>query len=159
MAQDTRLDSFTRAYVEAALWSSTDDFVECGACRQLADENNGQACPECGELDWKERSEPLDANYSVSDIADETLVRMVQDCQDFQDSQGETLERWYGETGETMERAGHDFWLTRNRHGAGYWDRWNGGAEGKIGQTLTDAAHTFGEFNLYVGDDGRVYGS
>jgi hypothetical protein len=22
-----------------------------------------------------------------------------------------------------MEQAGIDFWLTRNRHGAGYWDR------------------------------------
>ena len=50
---------------------------------------------------------------------------------------------------------GHDFWLTRNRHGAGFWDR---GLE-FVGINLTDAAHAWGEFNLYVGDDGLIYGS
>jgi hypothetical protein len=52
------------------------------------------------------------------------------------------------------ERGGHDFWLTRNRHGAGFWDGdWERGAE------LTKAAHTFGGIDLFVGDDGRVHGT
>jgi hypothetical protein len=25
--------------------------------------------------------------------------------------------------GDNIEQAGHDFWLTRNGHGAGFWDR------------------------------------
>ncbi len=28
-------------------------------------------------------------------------------------------------TSETIEQAGHDFWLTRCGHGAGFWDRGN----------------------------------
>jgi hypothetical protein len=53
----------------------------------------------------------------------------------------------------TPAQIGHDFWLTRNRHGAGFWDR----GLGDLGDKLTAAAHTYGESNLYVGDDGQVY--
>lgn len=58
------LDTFTRAYIEAALWSSTD-----------------------------EHGEPLDAVYSVDDIAPETLAQMVADCEDFQTANVDMLER------------------------------------------------------------------
>ena len=50
-----RLDAFTRAYVEAALWSSTD-------------ESNDQG------------GDPLDANYSIDDIAPETMELIVEDA-------------------------------------------------------------------------------
>lgn len=52
------------------------------------------------------------------------------------------------------EIAMHDFWLTRNRHGAGFWD---GDYEKADGEKLTELAHSFGEINLYVGDDGKIY--
>jgi hypothetical protein len=39
--------------------------------------------------------------------------------------------------------AGHDFWLTRNRHGAGFWDgHWRDSAE------LTQIAHSYGEQHI-----------
>lgn len=113
-----KLDSFTAAYVECALWSSTDD-----------------------------DGEPLDSAYTVDDIAPEALRQMVDDCRAFQADQTADL------IGMSAEQAGHDFWLTRNRHGAGYWDR----GLGAVGQRLTDAAHVWGEVWLYVGDDGRIY--
>lgn len=52
------------------------------------------------------------------------------------------------------EQIGHDFWLTRNHHGAGFWDRGLSNGRGKI---LTDIAHSFGELILYVGDDGQIH--
>ena len=52
-----------------------------------------------------------------------------------------------------MDYAGHDFWLTRNGHGAGFWDR----GLGEAGKKLTDAAHAFGECNLYLGDDDVIH--
>jgi hypothetical protein len=113
-----KLDSFTRAYVECALWSSTD-----------------------------EDGEPLDSAYSVDDIAPDTLQAMIEDCQAFQADQSADLAEM------SAEQAGHDFWLTRNRHGAGFWDR----GLGDVGQRLTDAAHVWGSVDLYVGDDGRIY--
>lgn len=39
------------------------------------------------------------------------------------------------------EQVGHDFWLTRNHHGAGFWDR----GLGELGDRLTKAAHAYGE--------------
>lgn len=51
------------------------------------------------------------------------------------------------------EQIGHDFWLTRNHHGAGFWDR----ALDELGDTLTTLAHSFGEVFLYVGDDGQIH--
>lgn len=53
-----------------------------------------------------------------------------------------------------FEPAGHDFWLTRVGHGAGYWD---GDLPEALGERLTQAAKAAGEVWPYIGDDGRVY--
>jgi hypothetical protein len=50
--------------------------------------------------------------------------------------------------------AGMDFWLTRNGHGAGFWD---GDWPEKQGEALTALAEEFGELNVCVGDDGKLY--
>lgn len=44
----------------------------------------------------------------------------------------------------TAEYLGHNFWLTRNRHGAGFWD---GRYSEFLGLTLTDLSHAQGEVN------------
>jgi hypothetical protein len=56
---------------------------------------------------------------------------------------------------DDMEDAqiGHNFALTRNHEGAGFWDR----GLGEVGQWLTEMAHPYGEASLYVGDDGEIY--
>ena len=112
------LDTFTTAYIECALWSSTD-----------------------GDT-------PLDEDYGLEDIAPETLEAMRQDCQDFIETAGDLLGTL------DAEQAGRDFWLTRNGHGAGFWDR----GLGDLGQQLTELSEPYGSFDLYLGDDGRIYG-
>ncbi len=92
---------------------------------------------------------PFDANYDPSDIAPSELARIIADCAEFQ-SANESLLMQAG----TAEQNGHDYWLTRNGHGAGFWDR---GYSEELGQALTDAAHKAGERDLYIGDDGQVY--
>jgi len=90
---------------------------------------------------------PLDDNYGPDDIAEETLARIFDDCKAFQRDHADDI-------GGELERAGHDFWLTRNGHGAGFWD---GDWDDDIGQRLTDASDVYGSVDLYVGDDGRIY--
>ncbi|WMC09546.1 hypothetical protein PU634_10500 [Oceanimonas pelagia] len=51
-------------------------------------------------------------------------------------------------------QMGHDFWLTRNGHGSGFWDR----GYGSEGQLLTQAAEQYSEIHLYLGDDLLIYG-
>ena len=61
-------------------------------------------------------------------------------------------------TGEDETQVAHDFWLTRNGHGAGFWDRtYNNDVDGKKGDKLTKIAEKFGGSTLYVGDDGKIY--
>ena len=91
------LDAFTRHYIVTALWSSTDN-----------------TNPQGGD--------PLDANYSLEDFAPEALLRIVADCQKFQSENSRLIERAYQESNQDAEKCGHDFWLTRNHHGAGFWD-------------------------------------
>lgn len=55
---------------------------------------------------------------------------------------------------EPSEQVAHDFWLTRNHHGAGFWD---GDYPKELGEKLTTIAHGFGECNLYIGDDDLAY--
>ena len=113
------LDSFTRAYLECALWSSTD-----------------------GDT-------PLDHDYDVRSIAPVSLDHMREQCAAFQSENAAML----GQAGDDSQN-GHDFWLTRNGHGAGFWDR---GYDTDVSQSLTDAAHACGEAYLYVGGDGLIH--
>ena len=51
------------------------------------------------------------------------------------------------------EQFGHDFWLTRNGHGAGFWDR----GLGALGSELSEAARSFGTVDVYEGGDNWLY--
>ena len=125
-------EEFFEAYVITALWSSNDE----------SDESGGT---------------PLDANYCKDDITPESLAKMRADCDSFYDANYDALNCEgvkYGPDFGQDGRAGHDFWLTRNRHGAGFWD---GDWPEPQATRLTDATHKFRECDLYVGDDGQIY--
>jgi hypothetical protein len=151
------IDDFTKAYIEAALWSSSAELGDCDDCDAERVSGDGdERCPKCGgRLRGADRSFQ-DLGFATTDIDPESLTKMSEDCASFQAKYDAFLEHWYG-VGESSERAGHDFWLTRNGHGAGFWDRYFGGTEEELGRILTAAAETYGECYLYVGDDGRIY--
>jgi hypothetical protein len=91
---------------------------------------------------------PLDKNYDVSDISQEAKDQAQEDVRSFVKKAGDLLDNI------KAEQAGHDFWLTRNHHGTGFWDR---GYPKKIGDGLTKLSHTYREMDLYVGDGGELY--
>lgn len=128
------LDTFTRSYVEAALFTSHDDSGE------------------------RTGGEPLDRNYDADDIAPETLAEMASDCRKFQEENESWLteENYVAQSEYSAEdMAGYHFWLTRNGHGSGFW---NGDWSDEANEAMTKASKAFGEYNLYLGDDGRIYG-
>lgn len=93
---------------------------------------------------------PLDDDYGPDDIAPEALASMRSELTDFLDLlEQEKIDASAIEAG----RMGHDFWLTRNGHGAGFWDR----GLGELGDELTRWAKTYGSSDLYVGDNNKVY--
>lgn len=155
----TNLDSFTRAYIEAALWSTSAELLDCDDCgleRQRLGED--EVCTQCESCDLSGGDKSFqDRAFSASDISAETLAKMVADCAAFQVANGDviTSESLTHAEGEYTagERAGHDFWLTRNGHGCGFWD---GDWVEPVATQLAEAAHKMGEVNLYIGDDGKV---
>ena len=62
-----------------------------------------------------------------------SIARAQEDCDGFREHAGAMLGEW------TDEEAGHDFYLSRNGHGAGFFDR---GRE--TGNALQDLAQQWG---------------
>ena len=121
LAQGTILAAFDQ-YVEMALWSSTDSY-----------------------------GEPLDDTYSYEHITTGARERMLTDVTEF-------LAVCWGDVWEDVvidlsniepRQVGGDFWLTRNGHGAGFWDR----GLGEVGQQLTELATSFGSCALIEVDN------
>ena len=114
------------------------------------------------ELDMRDKApqvsakdgSPLDKNYGSSDIAPATRKKMEKDCRGFYGR----YEEFWSDAGWSDEQAGHDFWLSRNGHGAGFFSRNYRGSE-LTGKELQKAAKAYGSFDLYIGDDGKVHGS
>ena len=125
---DEQLESFKQAYIQTMLWSTND-----------------------------ESDEPLDSNYSEDDLSDEALERIDAECKAFLYrvscfiTADPSVE--FGPDFDLWGRAGHDFWVTRCGHGAGFWD----GDWPIYGDMLTKAAQSFGGIDPYVGDDGEIY--
>lgn len=129
---DDDMDAAVRHYLVTALWSSpnpdhdTDDTV----------------------------SEMLDGDYDTDDVADDARAQAREDVAAFVALAGrEDVAAFLAAFGGDAEQLGHDLWLTRNGHGAGFWDR----GLGELGDRLTAHAHTFGGVDLYPGDDGQIH--
>ena len=105
------------AYIECAVWSSTD-----------------------------EHGEPLDRSDAL--ISEGLIAESRIECGDFYTANTQDL----AEIGP--EQAGHDFWLTRNGHGAGFWDR----GLGELGDRLSEAARIYGSVYLTI-EAGEIVGS
>lgn len=127
------LETFTRGYCEAALWSTSDESNEQGG-------------------------DPLNENYSSGDIAPETMAKMRADCKKFYAENYDDIQLLdqdpRSKQTSVEELAGFEFWLTRNGHGTGFWDV---AMDEEARDRLTTAAGLFGEFDLIVGDDGQIH--
>lgn len=129
---DEERDEMYKAYVYCLLWSSTE-------------------CDEDGQELWS-----YDGMFTGDDIAPLAAAQVVADIEGFVELIGgadviAALD--YGKRGQiwsNFDLAGHDFCLTRNGHGTGFWDR----GLGDIGNVLTIWAQTFGSQSPYASDDG-----
>jgi len=111
---------FTKAYIEAILWSNADD-------------NNI----------------PIGERFGIDDFyaGDAFLTRL--ECEQFIKHCGKwiTEEHCISEKCSPMEQAGHDFWLTRCGYRSGFWD---GGWSGEAGDAMTKYSRECGSLDLYI---------
>lgn len=118
------MESFFEGYLTCALWSSTDN----------RDDSGGM---------------PLDRNFGEADIRPESLASMRADCLDFEEANRELLDT-VREAGWDDGRLGHDFWLSRNGHGAGFFDEYFG-ADTKLREAFRElqaAARVYGSCDI-----------
>jgi hypothetical protein len=135
------MNASTQALATTLLWSENDN----------ADESGG---------------EPLDANYDVDDIDKQSLNKLQQCFDAFVEQAtklinaaiGEdwgSIEDFYIGTGSGDHQAEHDFIMTVNGHGCGFWEKsdW----QSPVGDILTELAHKHGDIVAVVGGDGKIY--
>lgn len=90
---------------------------------------------------------PMDDTYDIHDVAESERAKWTEEIQAFLNEAILDLD------GIAPEQIGHDFTLTRNGHGAGFWDR----GLGERGQRLTAACEPFGPAHAYESTSGKVY--
>lgn len=117
------LTAFDRGYVEAAKWLTH---------RTNEDDTIDEDC--------------------VESVSAEALLEIKRECEDFQAANKADLEAAYAVRDYCEERAGHDFYLTRNGHGAGFWDR----GLGAVGDRLSKACKPYGSTDNYWVDEEGV---
>lgn len=128
-----QMDRMFEAYIACALWSTTNQDDDC---------------------------EYLDDNHDISDVDVATLESMREEFEEFIEEANrrvlieDLMESDYAHDRiEFWTQIGHDFWLTRAGHGAGFWDR----GIGELGDKLTELSNEYKNIDLYVGDDGKIY--
>jgi len=110
-------------------------------------------------------SVPLDANYTIESFDEESLNKLYVEYQQFISVVEEKITAAVGENWDCIDdfydlaqpainQTEYDYILTRNHHGAGFWD---GDWSSEVSQILTDAAQSQSEFTAYVDDYGRIY--
>lgn len=134
------LDDFTQGYVECMFWA----------------ENDQNETPDDKSLEDK---------YDFDDFTPEFRAMVLNDCTRFQIENAAELaaakvakgfEALHEGTASdpVLTRAGHDFWLTRQNHSAGFWD---GDWPKDIGAALTKYCEGAGELYVYVTDKGKIH--
>lgn len=150
----SRPDPFTLAYIEALLFCTS---IEADGVAYMVREG---AAPS----DYAADSNFRDAGFTWEDLDPASLGQVIDDCANFQAKYvrffGEGPDRGSGQY-STSEQAGHDFYLTRHGHGAGFWD---GDWPEPAATALTEASKSYGETwaILYCddkGENGKIQGT
>lgn len=133
MTTKTDFDAFFQSYLTTALWSSTIDEGE------QQDGRNGDA---------------FDTHFATSDFSGEALEALRAHAFSFWSRMWYYLDHEQVRKGKKPDaaQAGHDFWLTQNGHGAGFWD----GDYPTYGDTFTKLAKCYPVINLFITDENEV---
>jgi len=137
------------SYIGTALWSSScwlpcmaDELVD--GCMNVDEEH---------PLHGISEGDRLDAHFDTSDCTDEMLSKAIKDCEAFKGKcEGAGLWDRMLELHDEGQ-IGHDLWLTRNGHGAGFWEsEWE-----EIGDQVTSLVRNhFSELDIWIDEDGKL---
>jgi hypothetical protein len=157
--QPQDLNQILDGYITAALWteeerlkddaSSTDSITtrEPGFFDDVSDESPDEIKFMKIMRDKEQKS--IDS-FGREDIDPDSLIKAYTDIKEFIRLAGDIAINEALEKG--LEQLGHDIWLTRNGHGAGFFDHSYDNEK-----QLMYAAKALKEVDLYLGDDSKLY--
>lgn len=138
MFTEDQIETIVRSQLDSLLWSEGEIYDENGdVTLEMWDEcyTADDATPELvGQL-----TEELELWEDVEFYGDSTHDAMLKALATYVEHFGDS---WAGQ-------FGHDLALTRNGHGAGFWDR----GLGEAGDVLTDWAKSMGTLNVFHGHE------
>lgn len=152
--QNEILKDIMKGYITCAIWTEEERLKEDMNQGFEQDDDDFDEESDNPELDKLIR---LQANmnqkhfdsFSEEDIDPNSLIQAYLDIKKFiSDVNPQYIQEAIHDQG--TERLGHDIWLTRNHHGAGFFDHFY---DSDMEQALTKAAQELKEVNLYIGDD------
>lgn len=155
------VDAFCKGYAEAILFANAYHYVPCDEHTIVApntepgvgmmlelDEDAQYAYQSPGKwwegmgIDYADAVDFLSAN-----MHDLRVILLDAEHADESRYLALSLIQW-----NVFEQHGQDFALTRNGHGAGFWDR----SYGELGDKLSDAASVYGEHSVLTSDGPTV---
>ena len=158
--QPSDLNQVLDGYITAALWTEEERLSdERSETNDIIDRDSDFFDDESGESDtelqfmriMKNKEQKSIDSFSREDIDADSLIKAYTDIKEFIRLAGDTaVNEAIEERG--FEQLGHDIWLTRNGHGAGFFDH-----SYENEQPLMNASRALKEVDLYVGDDGKLY--
>ena len=132
-ALESGREDFMRGYVEAMLWANT--FVWRPGEEESTCEDVAYWYQSPGRW-WEDTPVDLTDAEAFWDVFGYVLLSL-------------DYSRGRGEQWPSAEMAGHDFALTRNGHGAGFWDR----GLGEMGDMLSKECKPYGSHTVIINVD------
>jgi len=158
--QPQDLNQILDGYITAALWTEEERLGDqARETNDITTRDPDFFDDESGETDtelqfmkiMKDKEQKSIDSFSREDIDANSLIKAYTDIKQFIQLAGDVA---VGEAIDEkgLQQLGHDIWLSRNGHGAGFFDH-----SYENEQPLTDAAKALREVDLYLGDDGKLY--
>jgi hypothetical protein len=149
------INKILKGYLECALWTEEERLKEDMPNIDFNEDEDDEKMDEIEKIIHLNNSlnrKSIDT-FTKEDIDVDSLIDAYSDIKKFIELAGkEVIDYAINEQG--LERLGHDIWLTRNRHGAGFLDH---SYDDDMEKKLIEASHKLKEINLYVGDDYKLY--
>lgn len=155
---DDVLNNILKGYLEAALWTEEERLKEESQSYNDAVTNdyNDEEDESQEQIRFMEimrnklNTNPI-LSFTRESIDPNSLIQAYLDIKKFINNAGGDA------VSETLDvndefQLGMDIWLTRNGHGAGFFDR-----SYDHEKELMDAAHNLKEVDLYIGDDNKLH--
>jgi hypothetical protein len=135
----SNISQMLQGYLEAVVFTGA-----------MVDEESANACG----IEYNE-SDPTIYSFSINDITPSATTRAEEDCLEFVKKAGDLLAGHNLPHGEPIwDDVGRNFWLSRNGHGAGFFDKTR--EFGDSAEPLQELARGFPEAYPFLLNNGDI---